>query len=344
METKLIKINHNNIDKIKLKPAIDSLLNNNVVAFPTETVYGLGAVFSNEKATKKIYQIKGRPSDNPLIVHISSMEQLYDIAFTNTYSDILCEKFWPGPLTLILKKKSSISDIVSAKLPTVAVRMPSNKIALELINQCGPLVAPSANTSGRPSTTQASHVFDDLNNLVDIIIDGGISSLGIESTILDTTSEFPIILRPGNITLEEIKKIIPKALYNKDISKENKAIAPGMKYKHYSPKADVVLVDGDIDFMISKIKYLYSEKRMLNKKIGIMATDETIKFYTLENVVSMGSRKNKTQIAANLFDLLRKFDKIEVDLILIESIELKGLGYSIMNRITKSAGYNVIKE
>jgi len=344
LNTRILKIDELNINADYVKQASNVLLNDGVVAFPTETVYGLGALASSSEAINKIYQIKGRPNDNPLIVHISSLEQLETIAYKNKFFDILSYNFWPGPLTIILTKKNTVLDIVSANLPTVAVRMPSNKIALELINFCKvPIVAPSANTSGKPSTTKASHVLDDLDGYVDIIIDGGSSEFGLESTIIDITSNIPIVLRPGSITLESLKNVLPNTVYNNEIKNIDKPIAPGMKYKHYSPNAEVFIVDGNLDFIVSKIKNLYKKHCSEGKKVGILSTDETACYYQYNNVLSLGSRYDTKQIASNLFDLLRKFDKIGVDIILAESLDSKGLGYSIMNRLVKSAGFKIIK-
>jgi L-threonylcarbamoyladenylate synthase len=343
LKTELLKINQFDIDKNKIKIAGNKLLSGNVIAFPTETVYGLGALISKEEAIKKIFEIKDRPADNPLIAHVSSLSQINKIAYINKDVEKIAKYFWPGPLTLILNKKESISNLVTAGLPTIGVRFPSNKIAQELITFCEePIVAPSANISGKPSTTNAYHVLDDLNGSVDIIIDGGDSKYGLESTIIDLTSGNTTILRPGSITLENLSKVLKNVKYTDNIKNIDKPIAPGMKYKHYSPDADVYIINGSLKSITSKIKELYIDFSSQNKKVGILSTSETINNYNFENVLSMGSRNDKEIIAKKLFNLLREFDKLKVDIVLAESIDTNGLGYSIMNRLAKSAGFKII--
>lgn len=349
METKIFDINIEDIDKNKIDMAANILRSGGTVAFPTETVYGLGANALDEKAVKKIFEAKGRPSDNPLIVHVSNKEALKDLVKDiPKKAEILIEEFWPGPLTLIFRKSDIVPDIISAGLPTVAIRMPSHPIALELIRKSGvPIAAPSANISGKPSPTKGEHVVNDLDGKVDAIIIGGSSSVGVESTVLDVTKDIPVILRPGGVTKEDIREIIGKVEIDKSIdlgmSDDIIPMSPGMKYKHYAPKASVIVVEGDLEKVISKINKLKNEKTMLGYKIGILATEETKKHYENSVIMSIGSRKNIDTIARGLFDTLRKFDKEDVDIILAEGIERKGLGYAVMNRMLKSAGYNVIK-
>lgn len=315
------------------------------VAFPTETVYGLGANALNEEAVRKIYKAKGRPSDNPLIVHVSNIETLKQL--TDNVSELnekLMDAFWPGPLTLLFRKRKQVPNVITGGLQTVAVRMPRNEIALRLIQKAGvPLVGPSANLSGKPSPTRTEHVIDDLMGRVDAIILGEDCPVGLESTVMDALSKPPVILRPGGISKEQIEEIIGKTMINNELNDRGQGIpkAPGMKYTHYAPKAPVIVFKGNISNMIQKINHVKGEKEKEGFKVGILATDETIKAYK-GCVYSVGSRKQIKSVAGNLFHVLRCFDKEDIDIILAESFDTGGMGLAIMNRMIKSAGYHVI--
>ena len=326
-------------NNLSIKRAAAIIKNGGIVAFPTETVYGLGADAFNPQAVEKIFKAKGRPSDNPLIVHIRSCDDLRLVAKNiPAIAGILIKKFWPGALTLILKKKKMIPNIVSGGLDTVAVRMPNNKTALKLIKQAGvPIAAPSANISGRPSGTNAQTVLEDFGNNIDLILDGGQTKIGVESTVLDLTVKPPTILRQGGVTVEEIRKIITSVaimdsrLRGNDRKDQNRPKSPGMQYRHYAPKAPLVLTN-------NILKYL---KIHPEKNIGILTTRENLNnFINLPNVVSMGSHKNLKECARNLFTCLRKFDKLDIRLIICETFPKKGLGAAIMERLEKAAGSN----
>lgn len=346
--TKILKINDVKADEDKITEAAEVIRGGGTVVFPTETVYGLGANALDENAVRKIFEAKGRPGDNPIIVHISNIdeleplvEQIPDNALT------VAKEFWPGPITIILKKSSIVPYITTGGLDTVAIRMPNNEIALELIRKSGvPIAAPSANISGKPSPTTSEHVIHDLNDRVDMIISGEDSHVGLESTVLDLSRGIPNILRPGKVTLEQLRELLGDVRMDKALEKKDDsivAIAPGMKYTHYSPNADVIIIDGELEKVIQKISSLAGEYELKNKKVGIMATEQTKNLYKNGQVISLGSRENLSEIASNLFSTLRQFDKIGVDIILSESFESIGIGLAIMNRLTKAAGYNIIR-
>lgn len=349
METKIVKIDPVQIDEEKIKEAAELIRRGELVAFPTETVYGLGADALHPEASKKIYAAKGRPSDNPLIVHICKFEELEYIAKTvPEQARKLADAFWPGPLTMIVWKNEKVPYETTGGMDTVAVRMPVDPIALKLIEESGCLIAaPSANTSGKPSPTEAAHVALDLNGKIPMILDGGPVGIGIESTIIDLTEEHPMILRPGYITqkmLEEVLgeevKIDPGIIAADSLTKPK---APGMKYKHYAPKADLVLVDGKADLVVAKINELVQEKQAQGKKVGVIATDETKELYQADIVVSIGARDDEDAIAQHLYKLLREFDDWNVDAIYSESFATPRIGQAIMNRLLKAAGHQVLQ-
>lgn len=350
MVTKIIEIDPENIDKEKLRVASEVLKAGGIVAIPTETVYGLGANALDPSAVQKIFKAKGRPSDNPLIVHIADKEKVYELtAEVPEKARILMDKLWPGPLTLVLKKSPVIPGLITAGLDTVAVRMPEHPVARELIRLAGiPVAAPSANVSGRPSTTTAQHVLDDLEGKIELVVDAGSSRVGLESTVLDVTVEPPVLLRPGGVTPREIENIIgpidmDKTILGK-INSENVPKSPGMKYRHYSPKAHVVIVkSGSTGRQAEKILELARESRRAGKKAGICATDQTISKYEDFDAVSMGDRNHPETIAAKLFALLREFDGKKVDIIFTESVPEKDVGLAIMNRMVKAAGYDIVE-
>lgn len=348
METRIIKIDENNIDKSLIEEAAKIIREGGLVAFPTETVYGLGANGLYEKAVKKIFLAKGRPQDNPLILHVHSVEQVKDLVEEIPPVAKLCmDKFWPGPLTIIFKKSPKVPEMISAGLDTVAIRMPENKIALELIKEANtPIAAPSANISGKPSPTSADHVIEDMMGKVDMILDGGDTGIGLESTVLDLSTDIPMILRPGGVTKEDLSKFIPNITIDFSIIKEDEKIvpkSPGQKYRHYAPKAEMLLFSGQVDSIVDAIIVNTEKYTKEGKRVGIICTDETKNFYKEGLIISMGSRKNKETIARNLFNILRTFDHLEVDIILAEGVDLSNLGIAIMNRMMKAASGKIIK-
>lgn len=347
METIIKKIDKNNIDQEIIQEAGDILKKGGLVAFPTETVYGLGADALQEEAAKKTYAAKGRPSDNPLIVHIADYEDLRRIAVNiPPETDALAAHFWPGPLTMIFQKSDAVPYGTTGGLDTVAVRMPSDPIALLLIKAAGGFVSgPSANTSGRPSPTTAEHVIRDLNGKIDMVIDGGAVDIGVESTILDMTVSPPMILRPGAVTPEMFGTVIGPVDIDKTILDAGSGIrpkAPGMKYRHYAPKARLMIVEGDIREEILAIRQLAYAAHRRKRKIGIIATNETLPFYNYGIVKNVGTRENEKTIARNLYRVLREFDQEEVEVIYSESFTMQGIGKAVMNRLEKAAGHQKI--
>ncbi len=339
----------------RLKGAAQSLKNGGLVAFPTETVYGLGADALNETAAKRIYAAKGRPSDNPLIVHIAKVEDMEELGYPNDMAYALAHAFWPGPLTIILPKKDIVPHGTTGGLDTVAIRMPSHPAALELIRQSGVYVAaPSANTSGRPSPTKAEHVVEDMSGKIEYIVDGGPVGIGIESTIVDVSGDMPAILRPGFITKKMLEQIIGEVTMDPALEKPMEGLrpkAPGMKYTHYAPKGQLSLVEAmnaeDADSqqrVIHKICELAEERRKAGYKVGIMAPEETVAAYEghADTVVCVGARKERNTVAAGLYAALREFDAEGADYIYAESFRGDGLSYAIMNRLLKAAGQRVI--
>ncbi|HIP88605.1 MAG TPA: threonylcarbamoyl-AMP synthase [Thermococcus paralvinellae] len=330
------------LDRRKIKIAAKFIREGKLVAFPTETVYGLGTDALNEKAVRRIFEAKGRPADNPLIVHIADFEQIYELAReVPREAEILAEHFWPGPLTMVLPKKSNVPRVTTGGIDTVAIRMPAHEIALGLIRASGrPIAAPSANISGKPSPTLAEHVVDDFYGRIECIIDGGEVKIGVESTVLDLTTKPPTLLRPGGLPLEEIEKIIGKVKIHPVI--KGKAVdvakAPGMKYKHYAPNAQVIVIEGSHEKVREKIKELLNEYKRKGIKVGVMATGD---FYDADAYINLGN--SEEEIARNLFRALRELDKSGVDIILAEGVEEKGLGLAVMNRLRKAAGYKIVR-
>ncbi|WP_296646270.1 L-threonylcarbamoyladenylate synthase [Romboutsia sp. 13368] len=345
MNTIISKIDINDIDKNEIKKQSKLLAEGKTVIFPTETVYGLGANALDEDAVKKIYEAKGRPSDNPLIVHIYNKEEVYNLAKNiNEKAEIIMDKFWPGPITVILNKKDIVPYRTSGGLETVAVRMPSHLIAREIIKEAGvPIAAPSANISGRPSPTKADHVYEEMKGRVSGIVLGGDCNFGLESTVLDVTTETPMILRPGSITKEELEDIIGTVLIDPSLEKKEdnkKAKAPGMKYTHYSPDADVYIVYGNREDTIKKINSLVVENNEKGLKTGVMCLEQNKDSYN-GTVVSLGNTLE--EVGSNLFDALRQMDKMNIDIVYSEEFSTSGVGQAIMNRLLKSAGYKIIK-
>ncbi|MBU5436743.1 threonylcarbamoyl-AMP synthase [Tissierella sp. MSJ-40] len=348
METRIVKVNKENIERDLILKAANIIEEGKLVAFPTETVYGLGANGLDEEAVRKIFLAKGRPQDNPLILHVYSIDQVKELVEYIPNIAVKCmEKFWPGPLTILFKKSQLVPDIITAGLDTVAIRMPNHLIALELIELSGvPIAAPSANLSGKPSPTLASHVIEDLMGKIDMIIDGGSTGVGLESTVLDLSGDIPMILRPGGVTLEDLKEVIPHITQDITIIKEDENIipkSPGQKYRHYAPRAEMFLFSGCVDNIVEKINEYANKYEDEGKKVGIMATEETKSFYKSGIVKVVGSRENKETIAHNLFNTIRLFDEENVDIILAEGIDLSNIGTAIMNRMMKAAGGKVRK-
>lgn len=338
----------NNVDKNngypQLKEAALLIKQNEIVAFPTETVYGLGANAHSNDAVEKIFQAKGRPSDNPLIVHIASVEQLTKLVKqVPPIAEKLIKAFWPGPLTLVLEKGEGIADKVTAGLSTVAVRMPDHPVAIQLIKEANvPVAAPSANVSGKPSPTTATHVWEDLNGKIAGIVDGGATGVGVESTVLDLTLETPMILRPGGVTREQIEGVIGNVAVDPALIKEGQAPkSPGLKYKHYAPDTPLFLVDGSLEF----IQKLTHDSIQAGKKVGILTTVENVEKFE-EDVVAIpcGTINDLHSVAQNLYDVLRKFDQYDLDLIYSEVFPETGVGKAIMNRLTKAASRNIVRE
>lgn len=351
MQTQMITINENNINMDAIACAANWIRRNELVAFPTETVYGLGANGLDEQAAKKIYEAKGRPSDNPLILHISDISQVEPlVSKIPEMAKKAMEAFWPGPMTVVLKKSDIVPKGTTGGLDTVAIRMPNHPIALALISASGcPIAAPSANTSGRPSPTRAEHVYEDMKGKIPCILDGGMVGIGIESTIVDFTGETPMILRPGFITKDMLEKVtkhsvgIDPAILDASAAKGVAPKAPGMKYKHYAPKANLILVSGKEERVISYINEQIKKAHEQGKKVGAIATKETISCYQADVIFSIGSRENDQTVAHFLYDVLRKFDHEEVDLIYSPVFETGENGFAIMNRLTKAAGYERVE-
>ena len=373
VETIVKKIDGLNTDPESFKEAIRILKSGGLVAFPTETVYGLGGNAYDKTASERIYAAKGRPSDNPLIVHISSFEEIYPLVKKVPEEAVmLSEKFWPGPLTMILDKSDAVPKETTGGLDTVAIRMPSHPVANRLIKEAGiPIAAPSANASGRPSTTKAEHVIEDLFGRIDMIIDGGSSDIGLESTIVDLTVSPPLILRPGFITIEALREVLPDIEYDKAVLKRQKddnvvAKAPGMKYRHYAPRGELTIFEGSFKNVAEAVKKAAEDKLKAGFKVGILTSDELFTEYesliykysgNKENikadgnykdsgeviVINIGSHKDEAAVAAGLFDALRQFDNTRAQYIYAESFDSDNIGQAIMNRLMKAAGYHMVK-
>ena len=367
MKAEVVAMDAEHLDMEAIQKAGKILKEGGLVAFPTETVYGLGGNALDPKASMKIYAAKGRPSDNPLIVHIADIDDLAKITTEIPKgARILAEKYWPGPLTMILPKADIVPKETTGGLDSVAVRFPSDRIAQELIKAAGGFVAaPSANTSGRPSPTMAEHVEEDLGDAIEMIIDGGPVGIGVESTIVDVSGDVPAVLRPGAITMEMLKDVLGEVTIDPAILGPMAAgvrpKAPGMKYKHYAPKADLTLVEPanvadarktgeavamtqeQVNAMVETVWKLAKEKIDAGYKVGIICTDESRSHYPEGEVRSIGARKSQASVAHNLYALLREFDDLKVDYIYSESFSQDHLGQAIMNRLSKAAGYQIYK-
>ncbi len=349
MKTEIAVLDERNIDTAVMRRAGNIIKAGGLVAFPTETVYGLGGDALNPLSSAKIYAAKGRPSDNPLIVHIADEGSLETIAADiPETARILAKAYWPGPLTMIFRKKSAVPYETTGGLDTVAVRMPSDRIALALIRESGGFIAaPSANLSGRPSPTSASFVIEDMDGRIDMILDGGDSEVGLESTILDLTDSHPVILRPGYITEEMISSVLgtevglDPALRKDDPSFRPKA--PGMKYRHYAPKGELVIVAGPQGLVTEHINMLAAKDSENGFSTGVLASAETAGAYRADSVKALGAKGRAEETAHGLFRALREFDDEGIGKIYSESFDETGVGAAIMNRLIKAAGHHVIQ-
>ena len=344
METLIEKAGENDTAVYEKAGAI--IKNGGLVAFPTETVYGLGGDAFNPDSSKKIYAAKGRPSDNPLIVHIAEMSALDKLS--DNIPEILydlADAFWPGPLTMIIKKKQAVPSETTGGLDTVAIRMPDHPVALQLIRAGGGYIAaPSANASGRPSPTLASHVEEDLNGRIDMIIDGGEVGIGIESTIVDLSGDVPMILRPGYVTSDMLERVIGTVETDPTLMKKTEGgrpKAPGMRYRHYAPKGDMQIFAGE---MSSVAETINKRVRQSSRRCGILCSDESIRLYDDKGIIirSLGSRTDLRSVALNIYRALREFDDEGIEEIYAESFDTEGFGQAVMNRMLKAAGYNII--
>ncbi|MET3699025.1 L-threonylcarbamoyladenylate synthase [Bacillus oleivorans] len=337
-----------NVDELwetpEIKQAADYLCKGEVIAFPTETVYGLGANATDSQAVKKIFEAKGRPSDNPLIVHIADPKQMKELVDEVTpVGQQLIEAFCPGPISLIFKKKEGVfSELVTAGLDTVAIRIPEHPVAFALLRAAGvPVAAPSANRSGKPSPTSAEHVMDDLNGFIKGVIDGGETGYGLESTVVDCTGEVPVILRPGSITADAIKEVVGEVIVDPALKDEKEAPrAPGMKYRHYAPDHPLYLVDGTSELLQSFVNQFKRD----GKRIGVITTRENQAKIDADAIIVMGSQADLSSIAHSLYDSLRKSDVLDVDILLSLCFPEEGVGQAIMNRLRKAAGNRVLTQ
>lgn len=328
----------------QIKQAAELLRQGEVIAFPTETVYGLGGNALSTSAVEKIFKAKGRPSDNPLIVHIAEVSQLSDlVSNVSLQAKDLIREFWPGPLTLVFQAKENVvTDKVTAGLSTIAIRMPNHPIALALIREAAiPIAAPSANTSGKPSPTSAKHVWDDLNGKISGIMDGGSTGVGLESTVVDCTEPIPVILRPGGITREQLEVVVGEMKVDPSVQVQHEAPkSPGMKYIHYAPEAPLIMVEGSKLFL----QKLVDKDRANQKRVGVLTTEESQMYYRADVVLSCGMREDLNSVANQLYKTLRQFDEVEVDIIYSETFPNIGVGDAIMNRLEKAAAYQKIIE
>ncbi len=349
-QTLMLKVDSENPDASKIEVAAQFILMGGLVAFPTETVYGLGADALNAEAVLALFEAKKRPLDNPPIVHVADLSEVCRLVEeVPKKAELLMKKFWPGPLTLVFKHSKLVPSVTVAGLDTVAIRMPKHKVALALIRRSGcPIAAPSANLAGKPSPTTAQHVFEDLNGRIDVILDGGATNIGVESTVVDLSVDPPMVLRPGGTPFEALKQVLddmrlhPFVLAEAELPLE-KTRSPGMRHKHYAPKAEVILVEGNISAVVAKVKELTEFYMKKGVKVGVLATDETQASYKTDVVKSLGSRFNLVLVAQNLFRMLREIDAENVGVIIAEGVSSEGLGLAVMNRLRKASGYHIVK-
>ena len=347
--TIILKVNSERPEADKIKAAAKIIREGGLVAFPTETVYGLGADALNPEAVRGIYAAKRRPLDNPIIVHISDKRDLYKLAREVPENIDELTRLWPGPLTIILKASEAVPRETTGGLDTVAIRMPNHKVALALIRESGvPIAAPSANLAGRPSPTTAEHVKQDLNGRIDMILDAGPTRIGVESTVVDLTSKPPQILRPGGFPFEDLKRIIKDLRLHPSVTADRKVYierppSPGMKHRHYAPKAKLILVEGRMEALADKIQELVDKYSCEGRRVGVLSTDENKHLYRADVVKSLGSRNDPACMARKLFRLLREFDEEKVDVIIAEGVPMRHLGLAVMNRLRKASGFNIVK-
>lgn len=347
METLFLQYEKSSLGKQNIETAGKILKDGGLVAFPTETVYGLGGDALNPDSSKRIYAAKGRPSDNPLIVHIADLDSLPKIvSHIPKEATLLAKRFWPGPLTMILNKSEAVPLETTGGLSTVAVRMPKHDAALELIRAAGGFVAaPSANTSGRPSPTNGQDVAEDMNGRIDAILDGGEVGIGIESTIVDLTVSPPQILRPGYITKEMLDDVLGQVEQDITMFEVHPGVAPkapGMKYRHYAPKGELTIVRGNPGAVVAYINQEADIASAQGVTTGVIATEETKALYTCDVVLCAGKREDEGAIARHLYSALREFDRQGAMLLFSESFETPGLGMAVMNRLLKAAGHRII--
>ncbi|MGD0159966.1 MAG: L-threonylcarbamoyladenylate synthase [Candidatus Bathyarchaeia archaeon] len=349
-KTVLLKVDPETPDIEKVRVAARLIRRGGLVAFPTETVYGLGADALNGSAVLALFEAKKRPLDNPPIVHVCGVEDVRRVAReVPPKAEALMKLFWPGPLTLVLKRSRALPDVTVAGLDTVAVRMPRHEVALALIRESGcPVSAPSANLAGRPSPTLARHVLDDLNGRIDAVLDAGPTAVGVESTVLDLTVDPPEVLRPGGTPFEALKEVLGCVVLNPAVSAEKPVPAgpvrsPGLKHKHYAPDACVVVVEGELPALVKKVNELVAYYVRRGSKVGVLCTAETAGSYKTGVVKCVGSRSDLGSIARSLFASLREFDMEGVDVIVAEGVPLEGLGLAVMNRLRRASGYKIVK-
>lgn len=333
---KLIRVDPLNPRREDIEEAARAIKAGGLVAFPTETVYGLGADAFNENASAKVFKVKGRPADNPLIVHVSSVEMALNIGDLPDRVVDIAKRVWPGPITFVVKKKAELPAVVTAGLPTVALRCPAHPVALRLIEEAGtPIAAPSANKAGRPSPTEASHVLEDLGDSVDVLLDAGRTFFGVESTIIDVTKEPPVLLRPGPFTLEELKSIFGEVEvppFARGLGEADVALAPGMKYRHYAPEKPLVLVEFDLRLAVD-----------LAHEEGLKAAVLCMVDKCAEGDVVLKLGSDLYEIAKNLYDALRRIDKTNADVAIAPTVPERGIGLAIMNRLRKASGFKIAK-
>ncbi|MBD5545366.1 MAG: threonylcarbamoyl-AMP synthase [Lachnospiraceae bacterium] len=348
METKWIKMLEDKPDMVAVKEAGHIIKKGGLVAFPTETVYGLGGDGLNQEASQKIYAAKGRPSDNPLIIHIADRGDLKRLVKEMpAKAEQLADAFWPGPLTMIFQKSDEVPWETTGGLSTVAVRFPNHPVALAFIKESGGFVAaPSANTSGRPSPTLGSHVYEDLQGKIEMLLDSGEVGIGIESTIIDMTVEPPMILRPGFITEEMLSEVIGSIAVDKTTQKQMAGMAPkapGMKYRHYAPKGELTIVSGSGQEVKDRINMLLKAAKEKGLRTGVIGTEENMEFYHADIKMNAGKKADELTAARRLYGILREFDEKQVDVIYSEAFPGTGVGQAVMNRLLKAAGHKVIQ-
>ena len=355
MQTKIVKVDPFNPDRKLIEQAATIIRRGGLVVFPTETVYGLGASIYIEDAVRRIFEVKERPLDNPLIVHVSSVEELESLVEdvpSQAYK--LVEKYWPGPLTIVLRRARSVPSVVSSGLPTIAIRAPAHPVAIMLIKYSeSPIAAPSANLAGKPSPTKPEHVIEDLYGKVDLILDAGETLYGVESTVVDLTGREPVLLRPGAIPVEDIEVTLSTKVkipgFARGVVEGRDALSPGVKYRHYAPDKELIVVESTnyskIEDYASKVLAIANMMRKKGLRVGVIATRETKNIYEKRGFTTLvvGSRSNLYEVAHNLFSILREIDKIDVDVAVSEAFEEKGLGLTIMNRLRKASRFNIVK-